>query len=271
MRVHWLFVSLFILESCLHSTASAAPQIANRMPKPNEIGYRPAEGSVARLNPPPFIWLHETEAKTYCIQWSEQKDFSQAATAEPLPFNTYTHSAPLKPGMYYWRYCFTDKKGARSNWSQTRTVTVPADAVEFPMPTRAQQRERVPQDHPRLFMRPEDLPRLRELARGREAERFNALRKEADKIMKGEPTPEPKERGTARDSAMRKFWWPNRETALKACGEAETLAFVYLITQEKKYGEAARKWILQLATWDPDGPTNFSLNDEAAMPMLHRP
>ncbi len=42
------------------------------------------------------------------------------------------------------------------------------------------------------------------------------------------------------------------------------------MTGEKKYGAAARKWILHLASWDPDGPTNFKLNCEAAKPMLYR-
>jgi hypothetical protein len=57
---------------------------------------------------------------------------------------------------------------------------------------------------------------------------------------------------------------------MKACQEAEVIAFVYLITQEPKYKEAARKWILHLASWDPDGPTNFKLNCEAGKPMLYR-
>jgi hypothetical protein len=68
-----------------------------------------------------------------------------------------------------------------------------------------------------------------------------------------------------------KFWWPNREQTEKACNEAMTLAFVYLITQDKTYGEAARKWVLHLASWNPDGPTNFRLNCEAGKVMLYRP
>ena len=53
--------------------------------------------------------------------------------------------------------------------------------------------------------------------------------------------------------------------------EAETLAFVYLVSGEKSYGEAARRWVLHLASWNPDGPTNFKLNCEAGKPMLYRP
>lgn len=215
----------------------------------------------------------EPAAQNYTIQWSQKKDFTEAATAASLPFNTYTHHTPLVPGAYHWRYRFVATNGVTSGWSVSRSVIVPADAVEFPMPTRAQQRERAPKAHPRLFLRPEDLPRLRELAAGREAARFARLRSDADRIITAGPTPEPEHLGSARDKENKelvKYWWPNREQTMKACQEAETLAFVYLITREKKYGDAAREWIVRLAAWDPDGPTNFRLNCEAAKPMLYR-
>ena len=273
MNLSLLLRGTFLL-ACVVSVAAAPPQVKNRAPKPDEIGYRPADGTTVRLNPPSFIWLHEPDAQTYAIQWARKKDFSDAQSASGFQWNTYTHNAPLAPGTYFWRYRFTTKKGDVSTWSATRSVVVPADAVAFPMPTRAEQKQRVPQSHPRLFMRPEDLPRLRELARGREAKTFAKLRAEADRCIKAGPTPEPTEMGSARDKENDqavKFWWPNRETAEKACNEAQTIAFVYLITQEKKYGEAARKWVMHLASWNPDGPTNFKLNCEAGKVMLYRP
>ncbi len=255
------------------SLTAAEPRIDNRAPKPDEVGYRPADGATARLNPPSFIWLHETGAHTYAIQWARQKDFSDAVTVSGFTWNTYTHHTPLAPGAYFWRYRFIAKDGATSNWSQVRSVIVPAAATEFPMPNRAQQRERVPQLHPRLFMRPEDLPRLRALARGQEAQRFAKLRADADRFIAAGPTPEPEHLGSARDKdnkEMVKYWWPNRTQTEKACMEAETIAFVYLMTGEQKYADAARKWVLHLAAWNPDGPTNFKLNCEAGKPMLYR-
>ncbi len=257
----------------LSATLVAQPQINNRAPRPDEIGYRPADGAIVRMNPPSLTWLHETAAHTYTVQWSRRADFSDATTTPNLPFNVYTHSAPLRQGRYFWRYRFTDKSGKDSNWSVTRSFTVPGEAIEFPMPTRAQQRERVPQAHPRLFMRPEDLPRLRELAKAGDAAAFATLRAEADRYLAAGPTPEPEHLGSATDKENKeliKYWWPNRTQTEKACREAETLAFVYLLTGEKKYGEAARKWILHLASWNPDGPTNFRLNCEAGKPMLYR-
>lgn len=256
------------------SQVLAELRVPNREPKPDEVGYRPADGSSAALNPPSFIWLHEPDAVTYTIEWADNREFKQSKTAEKLAWNTYTHNEPLKPGTFWWRYRFADKTGQLSSWSQVRSVVVPATATVFPMPTRVQQREKVPAGHPRLFMRPEDLPKLRGLADGREKPRFEALKKEADRLIEAGPTPEPDHMGSARDKEDKeavKYWWPNRTQTEKACIEAETLAFVYLVTQDKKYGEAARKWVLHLASWNPDGPTNFRLNCEAGKPMLFRP
>ena len=262
-----------LLSALALSLCAAEPQVKNRAPLPDEIGYRPADDASARLNPPSCIWLHETSAHTYIVQWARQKDFSDAVTVSDLPFNTYTHHEPLAPGLYYWRYRFATKDGETSNWSLARAVTVPAEAAKFPMPTRVQQRQRVPQGHPRLFLRPEDLPRLRSLAQGEEAERFAKLRVAADRFIAAGPTPEPDHLGSARDKDNKelvKYWWPNRTQTEKACLEAETIAFVHLLTGEKKYAEAARQWILHLASWNPDGPTNFKLNCEAGKPMLYR-
>jgi len=132
----------------------------------------------------------------------------------------------------------------------------------------------LPAGHPRLFMRPEDLPRIRQAAQTTAADAFKALRRQADRYIAAGPTPEPTHLGSARDKdndELVKYWWPNREQAMKACQEAETIAFVYLISGEKKYAEAARRWVLHLAAWDPDGPTNFRLNCEAGKVMLYRP
>lgn len=260
--------------ACSCSITAQEVQLANRPALPYEIGYRPADGSTVRMNPPSHTWLHEDEARTYTIQWSSQPDFHDATTITNLPFNVHTHSAPLLAGRYFWRYRFATKEGKTSNWSLTRSFTIPPDAIEFPMPTRAQQRQRVPEGHPRLFMRPEDLPRLRAFGQGPGAKALAALRAEADRYIAAGPTPEPEHLGSATNKENKelvKYWWPNREQAQRACQEAEIIAFVYLMTREPKYAEAARKWVLHLAAWSPDGPTNFRLNCEAGKVMLYRP
>jgi hypothetical protein len=256
--------------------AAAALPLEQRPAKPDEWGYRPADGASSATNPPSLTWIMDTRATSYTVQWSTDREFPAAATTsvERVAWPTYTHRTAWAPGAYFWRYRYADKDGQVSEWSVARRVVVTAHATVLQMPNREDQRAAVPTQHPRLFLRPEDLPRLRELAAGREKAAFAALRQAADAIVKAGPTPEPAYKGSARDkdnAELVKYWWPNREQTEKACGEAETLAFVYLISGDKRYGEAARKWVLHLAGWDPKGNTNFALNCEAGKPMLFRP
>ena len=258
------------------ATGFAALPLDQRPAKPDEWGYRPADGASVPLNPPTFTWIAPANAATYTVQWSASPAFPAAATTTvaAIVWPTFTHDRAVAPGTYFWRYRFADKKGEASEWSIVRRVVVPAEAATLPMPTLAQQRATVPAQHPRLFLRPEDLPRLREIARGAEAPALAALKKSADAYIKAGPTPEPEHRGSAREkdnAELVKYWWPNRVQTEKACNEAETLAFVYLLTGDKVYGEAARRWVLHLAAWDPQGTTNFTLNCEAGKPLLYRP
>ncbi len=258
------------------SRAAVPLPLDERPARADEWGYRPADGATVALNPPSFTWIAPADAATYHVQFSRDRAFPAAATTtvEGVAWPTYTHDAGFTPGLHYWRYRAVTAKGAVTAWSKVRRVEVPAGAAVLPMPTVTQQRAKVPAGHPRLFLRPEDLPRLRELARGPEAAEFAKLKRAADAAIAAGPTPEPAHKGSARDknnAELIRYWWPNREQTEKACAEAETIAFVYLLTGDKTYGEAARRWVLHLAGWDPQGNTNFALNCEAGKPMLYRP
>src|SRR5687768_2488515 len=78
----------------------AEVRVSNREPVPGEVGYRPADGDIAALNPPSFIWLHENVAKTYDVQWATNEKLEGAVTVEGFAWNTYTHHEPLKAGTY---------------------------------------------------------------------------------------------------------------------------------------------------------------------------
>lgn len=269
----WIFMGTLAGHGAEAERGPRASQLADddAQVQQEQYGWRPRDGAQAQFNPPSFIWPHEegavkgskTKIPSYQVQWSAERDFGSAVTVTNLPFNTYTHNASFKPGTYYWRYGYLTTNGAASAWSRARRFTIAADAIEFPMPSRAEQKARIPAGHPRLFMRPEDLGRLRAAAQGagEAAGFFGRIRKQADDLLTQAPTPEPKQ------------WkpeWPGRLQTLKACLEAEILAFTYLISQEERYGEAARRRIALLAAWDLEGATSLEHSDEASLPMLHR-
>lgn len=235
-----LFVGILYLSAL--TVCSAPLAVDNRTAQSDEWGYHPADGSTADMNPPSFTWIHDKRAAAYDVQWARTADFANASSATHIPWCVYTHNAPLAVGTWYWRYRFITSKKDTSGWSVTRSVTVPTNAVLFPMPSRAEQRKRLPNAHPRLFMRPDDLPRLRAAATtpGPASELFKEMRKTADQLIVAGPTPEPKVRGSAKnkdDDVAVQSWWPNREISDRAGGEAETLAFVWLLAPEPKYGQ----------------------------------
>ena len=254
----------------LLASSLALAQLPDRPPRPDEWGYRPPDGATVPLNPPPLSWVHEATAVSYELEWAGNPEFRNSTRVNGIPWSVYTHQSPLAPGKYWWRYRIIGKDGKRSPWSRARSFTVPADAVPFPQPTLEELKRRVPKDHPRLFVTSKDLPRLREWARGGGRAAWEQLVARAEQLHNAEPTPEPAVRASASDPATRQFWWSNREQTIRALQEAEILSFAWLLTRDPRYGDAARRFTLKLAAWDPDGPTNFQLNCEAAKPMLHR-
>lgn len=227
------------------------------------------EGTVIALNPPSFSWVAEKDVAGYVLQWATNANFQDAVTVKEIPWSVYTHHEPLAAGRYYWRYRITDKSGGLSAWSKTRSFTAPPDAVVFPLPEMIEIERRVGGGHPRLYVSTADLAPLREWTKTSGRAAFSRLAQLADELLSRKAIPEPEHRGSAGDPETVKYWMPNRRQAEQASQEAEVLSFVWLVTEDAKYREAARQRIVQLAAWDPDGPTNWRLNDVAAMSVFH--
>jgi len=255
---------------CLFACVAALCQAPDREPRADEWGYRPADGAAVPLNPPALSWVMERDAAGYTVQMANNPEFTPAVTVSKIPWTVYTHHETLKPGAWWWRYRIVSADGSESSWSRARRFTVPPGAPAFPQPTMEELRNRIPKGHPRLFVRAEDLPKLRQWASGGGKEAYVKLIARADELVDTEPTPEPAVRATPSDPATRKYWWSNRVQTIKALQEAEILSFAWLLSQNPKYGQQARRFTLKLAEWDPDGPSNFALNCEVAKPLVHR-
>jgi hypothetical protein len=133
--------------------------------------------------------------------------------------------------------------------------------------------QRIPAEHPRLFFRPEDLPKLREQAQGPLADRWKALQDQADKVLANPPDisepplyPKDIER---KGEEWRNIWWGNRARMLAVVENAATLGFVYRISGDEKYARGTRDLVLAMCQWNPEGSTQYLYNDEAAMPALY--
>ncbi len=258
-----------VLLSVLSGALPAAPPaVSNRAPAVDDIGYLPREGAVSATNPPALAWLPEPEARGYAVQFARDSRFERGVLTIPhTPWVLYTHTAVIDPGVWYWRYSCTDDAGARGAWSRTRSFRIAADAQPFPRPGGELIRARLPGRHPRLLLRPEEVELFRAARTGAHKERWEELVRTAEEYLKVPLIPEPPPWTDGKWNAEE--WRRNYAQGLRASEIAETLAFCYLLSGERRYAEGARKWLLHIAGWDPAGSTSMAVNDEAGMPILY--
>ena len=240
-----------------------------------EWGYRPESGAVSATTPPAFSWRPQRAVVAWELECGRGAGFEAVEyRAEGVTFSVHCPAKAFAPGTYTWRYRGVDRQGSKTSWSQARTFTVPAGAVATPMPPRRELLGRIPKSHPRMFIRPEDLPRLRELAKGPLRPQLDRLVAQCERLVASPPpTAEPARYPPGLSTggeAWRKIWWGNREYTIRALDGAATLAFTRLIGGKEEYGQLARRILLDCLRWDPKGATGYRYNDEAGMPYNSR-
>ncbi len=269
-RTDWGRAAL-ILSLALACAASGEPlKLDERPAEPGMWGYRPQAGAVSQTDPPSFSWRPQQGLK-WELQCARDADFAEMVYgAAEIEFSVYCPSKTLGPGRYVWRYRGKDAAGRLTAWSKTRGFTIADDAVQMPLPERSELIARIPKTHPRLFLRPENLDRLRELARGELKSQYASLVKDCDRILANPPSTQEPPRYPpgmeTKSEEWRTIWWGNREYTIKALDSAATLAFTRLLGGPEKYGQEARRILLECARWDPKGSTGYRYNDEAGMP-----
>jgi hypothetical protein len=254
----------------LGSANAQSPSLDERPAEPGTWGYRPDEGATSQTDPPSFSWRPQ-QGLTWEIQCARDANFANIVyQGEGVEFNVHCPPKTLGPGDHSWRYRGRDSQGRLTAWSRTRGFTVAQGAVEMPLPRRNHLLARIPKTHPRLFVRPENLDPLRELAHGRLKSQYADLVRECDRILADPPsTQEPSKYPPGMETKSeewRTIWWGNREYTIKVLNSAATLAFTRLLGGQDKYGQEARRILLECAKWDPKGSTGYRYNDEAGMP-----
>lgn len=255
---------------------TAAPKpFSEPAPRGDEWGFRPAAEERSAVTPVPFVWKPQEGAASYELEYARNPEFTAGKVRVPgLAWNVYCPERVMVPGAWFWRVRFLDRSGAPSAWSSVRRFSIGEDATELPMPSRREYEARIPKTHPRLFLRPEELPELRERAGNGLKTEAAELFAECDRLLASPPDsseppkyPEGMKRGT---KEWQKIWWGNRMRTLAALDGAATLGFGYRLTGNRAWGNLAKKLLMECAKWDPKGSTSRAYNDEAGIPFLSR-
>lgn len=273
-KVWSIALALCFLGLCQPGLCEQVPPVLDERPvQPGEWGYRPDDNTESQIDPPAFSWRPQKEVVSWELEVATDPAFQRVVyQANDIEWNVHCPSQTLGPGKFFWRYRGRTKWGM-TNWSRVRGFTVAAKALDFPMPSRQELLGRIPDKHPRLFIRPEDLPKLRQAMAGQQKAVWKRLVRRCDQALRNPPpTVEPPKypAGMERKSdEWAELWWGNREYTIRALGTSALLGFVYQVGGHRPYGELAKRILLECAQWDPLGATGFRYNDEAGMPYAY--
>lgn len=262
--------TLFLIKLALMVQALGWGQELDREPRPLQRPYSPADGRTIAINPPPFVWVPAGRDLTYALQVSSSEKFppSETRTQGDLDISIHSLEKPLEAGKWFWRYG-VQKPDASIAWSRARGFAVPERAHLSPFPNLNKAISSVPGGRPRLFFLPGQVAEYRERCRKDLAEKCGSLCRRCDRHIGRELVLEPayvKGKGAERGKDYQNIFRTTRPPmdAMQDCGLA------YLLTGEKKYGLEAKRRILHFFSWDPEGSTSLSHNDEPAMWMMMR-
>ena len=266
---------------------------------PTILPPSPASGDTILTDPPGFNWPQDKEDAGFILEISRSSSFpasdsllkkaskggnlvpasltetvriysadnSYLITGLPLPL--HRPSFALGEGNWYWRRRSVTIDGTVSLPSPPLQFRVSEKSIDYPVPPVKELLNRIPDKHPRLFIRPENLDSLQSLLNISEPHRdlYARISKYADTLLllpiNQEPGPVPRE-----GENWYHIWRDYYDQARKSGQVLDFLSFCYMMTGEEKYAERARQWLLTFVQWDPEGNSSMAANDEVAMPIL---
>lgn len=240
----------------------------------------PEDGADAVTNPPSLIFWWTGAAAHYTVEMARDPDFTDPITVEGIDLPMYNHTETLDAGTWYWRYFYVNEEGARSEWSPVRSIEITGASIPLPVPPVAEILREMP-GHPRIYTTAADLDGFRARSQRESRRAFEQLIRRADGLLDSEPpevelglsiamTDDPAEFVRLRDEAIGPrdlgrgiAFWLQDGTAYHATNSspgtlqnlslnARDLALAWLATGERRYAEAAKRWLLYQANFRLD-------------------
>ncbi|MBT7759857.1 MAG: DUF4962 domain-containing protein [Rhodospirillaceae bacterium] len=225
--------------------------------KPTAVQPYPANGAVVKQTPPVFRWPYQDKI----LNWEFQLRLDAGRGLRHTVTNNWLFlDRTLPPGRHAWRLRGWPMGANATVWSEWRQFTVPRNAHAFVIPDftdlfeTAQNRDRprhLPQGGAgkRLFA----AIRSGERRRAFELFRHNVDREFLKRPMSAEPVQATFQ--VANNYEKQRLGLNIARTVYRDAGAARAAAYVWIVTEEKRYLDAAMDRGRNLAAWDPKGST----------------
>lgn len=225
-----------------------------------QMPFRPADKYETMQNPPDFAWSAVTDATAYDLIVCKDEALTDIVYQKSnVTTNFYNFDHTFEIDTYYWsvRYKVGNKL---SEWAPARRFRISPDASEFPVPDIEVLASRIPKEHPRLWMK-DGLEKFRTYGETEEGKAY--LKRLEEYVLENFDDPldeEPQFEDFKDDNE--KFYVLRGTILYNLSYKIIFGAFLYLMTGNEDYGSFAKKHLLNLASWDPDGVTNYTSQDQ---------
>jgi len=232
---------------------------------------RPADGMVVHISPPGLAWLPAEGAFGYRVEIRNSGGslvYEKAIGSDPA----HLPDRALEAGAYTWDVVALDAQGNEGARRGKLSFTIPEGVTEFPWIEPEVLLSRVPQEHSRLIYLKENLPSIRATLETTRSQSWKNCLRAAERAL---DTPAPtypeyhllEDPKRVRMEYSRYFGYFRRhiDSALM------NLSLAFLMTEEAKYADAAKRILMEVTGWptDDDDVTSVSARwgDEPGLSM----
>lgn len=236
------------------SQSISPAQVVLDAPYPKiRIWTSPSRGEQPRFNSPSLQWPSIKKA-VYSVRLSSSNDFSkQVIEKSGLPYAIFNPHKQLSIGKWYWQYKTND-----GSWNALDSFVITISTRKFPTPDSKALISAIPVEHPRVLVRKLEASAFREQAAGQKEtaliiqEANGFLKEPISKESMAIPTYKGKDDFENEKIALLASKW----TGWKIQKVLNTFSQAYVLTGDTVYFKAARAWMMEIASWDPNGPSH---------------
>lgn len=254
-RFMFPFITLFAFINI-----ATAVEFPEKRSKEADLFPKPQDNYIAQINPPGFSWLPIDTAISYRLKVINEKSRKTVLNVDDIHDNVFVPRDILPPADYTWTVEAFGKQGEVLARRRPYHLTIPAVLIEQPFPDIESLLASVPDKHPRLIFLRDQLPQIQATLASKRKNAWKRLKATADACL-NIPTPDPPEYDKydrEKEYTLRRLEYKHSYRGLRVAIDKalQSLSLAWLMTSDKKYAEAAKRILLEVATWDPAGITS---------------
>lgn len=213
---------------------------------------RPYDGAEVKISPVGMAWLPCPSAADYLVDIFDaggRRLYSTRAGHDPV----HCPDRVFPPGAYTWDVVALDSNGKEIARRGRRSFIISKDAAKLPWVDPKELLRRVPKGHPRILYPKSHLGDIRSTLSTTRAKSWRACKAAAERAL-SKGIPEYPKYHHIDDAITRRLEYQKYFGYFRGYvnGALMDLALAYLMTEEAKYADAAKRILLEIASWPTD-------------------